>query len=87
MQVIDRSAIYCVTNRKYSISKNISQEALLSRIAVIGAMNKFYSEHNIPNRDDRHLLQLIKFFFCDRKGYKKGRKILLDIGYRASYIT
>ncbi|MBR4624935.1 MAG: glycosyltransferase family 2 protein [Alphaproteobacteria bacterium] len=85
---VDRTAIYCVTDRKSSVSKNISQEALLARIYVIGAMNKFYKEHNIPiNIDNLHLIQLTKLFFCDKNGYKKGRSILKEMGYKASYLN
>lgn len=83
----DRTAIYCVTNRAISISKNKSEEALLARISEIGAMNKFYQKHNIPiNIDNRHLYQLTIFFLKNKTGYKRGKKILLDMGYKAFFL-
>jgi glycosyltransferase involved in cell wall biosynthesis len=84
---IDRTAIYCVTNRMTSVSKNTSQEAMLARISVVGAKQKFIEEHNIDFEDDRHLQTLTSMFIHDRVGYKKGRKILLDLGYKSSFLN
>lgn len=56
---IDNRAIYCVTDRKGSVSKRVSLDRLLIRTAVFSEANHFFKSHNINIFDERCLRPLI----------------------------
>lgn len=56
---IDNRAMYCVTDRKGSVSKKVSLDCLLTRTAVFSEANHFFKSHNINIFDERCLRPLI----------------------------
>lgn len=57
--MIDKRAIYCVTDRKGSVSKKTSLDRLLIRTAVFSEANHFFKLHNINIFDERSLRPFI----------------------------
>ena len=45
---VDHRAVYCLTERKGSVSKNISDDAQLTRTRIFAEKNRFLQDHNIP---------------------------------------
>ena len=58
---VDKRALYCVTDRNGSVSKQISIDRLLTRTAVFAEANRFFSTHDIHRFDERGLRPLIGF--------------------------
>lgn len=56
---IDTRAIYCVTDRKGSVSKKVSLDRLLTRTDVFSEANFFFKSHNINIFDERSLRPFI----------------------------
>ncbi len=59
--LIDNHAIYCVTEREDSVSKQISSEKWLQRTAVFAKANHFFATHKINRFDDRVFAALYHF--------------------------
>lgn len=80
---VDRRALYCVTTRKGSTSKNVSDDAILTRIRVFGEADLFFRKHQIPVEYmlDWHISQLAQLYMNKQDGlFKKGCEILLSLG-------
>lgn len=58
---VDNRAVYCVTDRRGSVSKRVSVDRLLARTEVFAEANLFFKEHAIRRFDERGLRPLIGF--------------------------
>lgn len=58
---VDNRAIYCVTDRKNSVSKNISIDRLLIRASIFSTANAFFKKNEIHIFDERAIRPLIHF--------------------------
>lgn len=74
----DCRAIYCVTSRGGSLSKQISEEKQLERIYVFANAQYFYETHNLNVEAlmFQPYKELAVLFWSNKEGYKKGREIL-----------
>lgn len=83
--LVSPEVLYCVTTRKGSVSKLISDERILTRIKVFGKAELFFSQNDIPINIDNHYLQLIQLIYKLRlslliKGYNLLRNQGLNSG-------
>lgn len=80
---VDKRAIYCVTTRRSSVSKNTSELAILTRIRIFGEAEKFIRNHNIPTYAiwNWHFKQLAELYINKHCLFHKGCEILLSIGF------
>ena len=82
--LVDRRAIYCVTDRAGSVSKRISMERLFVRTEVFAEANKFFKDHGIKRFDGRGLRPLMRFVVkMDIPHIKKCVSIMEDNGMTA----
>ena len=49
---VDHRALYCLTDRSESVSKNLSHQAQLIRTKVFSEKNRFFIDHKIPVFDE-----------------------------------
>lgn len=74
---VDERAIYCVTDRIGSISKQISPDRLLTRTRIFASANTFFKKHHIKRFDDRAIRPLLHFLLhADIKKAKQCYLIL-----------
>lgn len=80
----DRRALYCMTTRMNSASKNVSEEALLTRIRIFGEAELFFKKHDIPSYCywDWHITQLAELYLSNNNLFPNGCEILLSLGYK-----
>ena len=76
---VDYRALYCLTDRSESVSKNLSHQAQLIRTKVFSEKNRFLIDHKIPVFDEiltwpfsNYLMQFdfVKFHDCLLISYK-----------------
>jgi len=78
---VDQRALYCVTERSGSVSKNLTPERLIKRAEVFAQANKFFKEHGIKRFDERAIRPLIKFLLMlDFTNFCKCKRVLQDTG-------
>lgn len=78
---VDERAIYCVTDRINSVSKDISADKLLTRTIVFSNANAFFKINNIRLFDERAIRPLIYFLLHKKLNYaKKCNHILRGSG-------
>lgn len=78
---IDERAIYCVTDRKESVSKRISTDRLITRTIVFSTANAFFKKNHINLFDERAIRPLIYFLLHrEIRNVKKCNNILLSSG-------
>jgi glycosyltransferase involved in cell wall biosynthesis len=65
---VDQRAICCITNRTNSVSKKLSADRLLTRVAVFSRQFKFLKEHGISFLDNRIFLS---FDYCKKNNLKQ----------------
>lgn len=80
---VDKRALYCVTTRKSSVSKNTSNEAILTRIRIFGEAERFIKNHHVPDYAiwDWHITQLAELYIQRNNLFNKGAKTLLSLGF------
>ena len=80
---LDKRALYCATTRKSSVSKNTSNEAILTRIRIFGEAEQFIKNHHIPAYAiwDWHITQLAELYVQNNKLFYEGAKTLLSLGF------
>jgi len=78
---VDQRALYCVTERSGSVSKNLTPERLIKRAEVFAQANKFFKEHEIKRFDERAIRPLIIFLLAfDFTNFSKCKRVLQDTG-------
>ena len=84
---IDRRALYCVTDRENSVSKQISIERLLVRTQVFTNANKFYKEHGVSWYNSKALRPMVNFLIKgDFSQFSTCFKIHKDAGFSTQSI-
>ena len=79
---VDSRELYCVTVRKGSVSRLISEDRILTRIDVYGRAFLFFEKNNIRIEQIRHFEELLILLFHIRISlFKKGIKVLRKQGY------
>lgn len=71
---VDRRALYCVTERKGSVSKQRTAESWIITTQVFANANRFFREHKINRRDSRAYRGLMEFFL--RKDWRNFRRCI-----------
>ena len=79
---IDDRMLYCVTDRISSVSKQLSNEKLITRESVFAIKNKFLRDHDIPVFDD---LMLEPFQYLKSHPNKQLEQKLLEIAANNGY--
>lgn len=81
---VDKRALYCVTTRKLSVSKNASDDAILTRIRIFGEAEQFLKSHKIPNYAiwNWHITQLAELYVHKEALFEDGSKKLLSLGFK-----
>ncbi len=77
---VDPTAVYCVTVRNNSLSKNKTDEMNLIRIGIYARRDKFLKSHNIPLPEMMHFT-LLYGMRNNKNSFDKGCKILIELGY------
>lgn len=77
---IDARKVYCVTTRKGSTCRIISDTNSLVRIRVFGTQTLFFQKHNINVRKDEHLAELLRLL-SNPIQFRLGIKELKQIGF------
>ncbi|MCD8292000.1 MAG: glycosyltransferase [Prevotella sp.] len=78
---VDKRALYCITVRDGSVSREISESKKLERIENFGNSSRFFLQHNIPMVEKRHFRQL---YLCRKENtetFNAGVNILLSLGF------
>ncbi len=83
---VDKRAIYCVTSRDSSVSKDISESKKLERIENFGTSYMFFKRNNVGVHETRHFEQLFRSKYENEDTYNKGFKILVSLGLTESEI-
>ncbi len=78
--IADKRAMYCVTSRENSVSKQISEQKKLERIKVFSCAYRFFHENGINVCIDKHFRQLYESKHENRLTYKEGVKIMNNNG-------
>ena len=80
---IDKRALYCVTTRSGSVSRNTTDNAILTRIRVFGEAELFFRSHNIPKYVywDWHYKLLLNLYYSNKPLFKKSCDILRNAGF------
>ncbi len=84
---VDKRALYCVTFRESSVSRDISDTKKLERIENFGSSSQFFKQHNISISETRHFEQLYR---CSKENsfiFNKGVEILMSQGFSMSEIN
>ena len=84
--IADKRAMYCVTSRENSVSKQISEQKKLERIKVFSGAYHFFHEHEINVRIDKHFRQLYESKQENRLTYQKGLEIMNSNGISSNTI-
>jgi hypothetical protein len=84
--IADKRAIYCVTSREGSVSKQISETKKLERINVFSRSYMFFKEHGIDVSENRHFAQLYNCKRENRITYEKGVNIMISNGISSKII-
>lgn len=85
--VVDDRAIYCCTVRKDSVSLSKSNLTRLVRIDVFSRVELFFDENSIPIRKiNKHFIALSYLFILNFTDFKRGCKIMKELGFSYSYI-
>lgn len=71
---VDKRAVYCVTDRKGSVSKRVSIDRLLTRVAVFAEANSFFKTNGIKRFDERMLRPFIGFIA--KRDWRNARKCI-----------
>lgn len=71
---VDKHAVYCVTDRKGSVSKKVSIDRLLTRVAVFAEANSFFKTHGVKRFDERMLRPFIGFIA--KRDWRNARKCI-----------
>lgn len=83
----DTRALYCLTDRPGSVSKDLSAKKLLIRTKVFAEKNRFLKDHGIPFFDD---LMISPFLKCakrkDIKLFKECLGICIEHGFSTSFV-
>ena len=74
-------AVYCITDRIGSVSKQLTESKKIERIANFANASRFFTTHKIPITEKRHFIQLYKCLFSNIETYKKGVSELRLLGY------
>jgi len=78
---VDKRALYCVTHRSGSVSKQVSAERWLIRTEVFARANAFFKLHNIAIADERAYRGMFHFMLKhDLKSLKKCFNIINNTG-------
>lgn len=79
---VDSRELYCVTVRKGSVSRVISEDRILTRINVFGRAFLFFEKNNIKIKQIRHFEELLVLLLHVRfLLFKKGIEVLREQGY------
>lgn len=78
---VDPHAIYCVTDREGSVSKQISEDRKVTRVRVFATSAKFFRDHGIPIREDWHFQQMFASLRENRRTFRIECAAVRDIGY------
>ena len=78
--VADARAIYCVTSRENSVSRQISESKKLERIDVFSRADVFLKKHNVAVSVDKHFRQLYESKKENRQTFEKGLEIMKSCG-------
>ena len=86
---VDNRALYCVTSSPHSVSKNKSEEAILTRIRVFGEAELFFRKNNLPSYIfwDWHYELLASLYYDNRQLFMKACSILQDIGFTTKMLN
>ena len=84
---VDHRAIYCLTERSNSVSKNTSYQAQLTRTRIFAEKNRFLKEHQI-SAFDGILIWPFNYFYSirDFKHFKECLSITKQHGFSFSFI-
>lgn len=83
---VDERALYCITTRIGSVSKEISEKKKLERIENFGSSARFFTNHGIPIHETRHFHQLYKCKKENTNTFNDGMKILHRLGFSTKEI-
>lgn len=83
---VDKRAIYCVTSREGSVSKQVSEAKKLERISVFSRSYMFFKKHGIKVKENRHFKQLYNCKRENRSTYEQGVKIMRTNGISSKII-
>lgn len=86
---VDNRALYCVTSSPHSVSKNKSEEAILTKIRVFGEAELFFKKNNLPSYIfwDWHYELLASLYYDNRRLFMKACSILQDIGFTTKMLN
>lgn len=84
---IDHRAIYCLTDRSNSVSKNTSHQAQLIRTKIFAEKNHFLKEHQIPAFDDIMIWPFSVYFTIDKfNSFKECLQIVKNEGFSFAFV-
>lgn len=85
---VDRRELYCVTSRSNSVSKQLSDDRILTRIRVFSEAERFYVSHSINVAPVLHYpySQLAVSFFDNYELFQKGCAIVKENGFGGFHI-
>lgn len=79
--IVDKRALYCVTDRQNSVSKGNTNEKMYIRTKTFSEANRFYKLHNIKLFEERSMRPMMSYLMHFKwEEYKICKKILLDAG-------
>lgn len=79
--IVDKRALYCVTERMGSVSVSLSETKKLERIGVFARSSSFFRHHNLNVTEDWHFKQLFESKKENENTYNSGFNLLIDLGY------
>lgn len=84
---VDHRAIYCLTDRSNSVSKNNSHQAQLIRTKIFAEKNKFLKDHQIPAFDDIMIWPFRDYFSVkNMKYFQECLHIINQYDYSLGFI-
>lgn len=84
---VDYRAIYCLTERKNSVSKNTTHQAQLTRTKIFAEKNKFLRDHQIRSFDEIMIWPFDYYLTIhDYKHYKECLKIINQYGFSSMFV-
>lgn len=86
--LVDSRELYCVTSRSNSVSKQLSDDRILTRIRIFSEAERFYVSHNINVAPVLHYpySQLAVSFFDNHELFQKGCAIVKENGFGGFHI-
>ncbi len=79
--IIDERALYCITDRRDSVSRRVSRDRLLIRTRVFAEANIFFKLHGIKIFEEKAMRPMMNYLLRGNlKDYMKCREILKKSG-------